>query len=159
MSWEKGRTTIEEMLANGSLEQVAADESEARHLVNRARTHLATAASTAEIDPEIAYDALYAAARKALTAVLVEQGLRPTRTGGHEAAIQAAEAQLVPPMGDTLRPFRRLRRRRAEGDYSGAAVAVHADDVRSDLPAATAIVDMAITLLEADGLTVFVPRR
>ena len=29
-------------------------------------------------------------ARKALTAVLIQQGLRPTREGGHEAALQAA---------------------------------------------------------------------
>ena len=58
---------------------------------------------------------LYAAARKALTAMLRQQGLRPTRSGGHEAVIVAAEAQLVPPLGEVLRPFRRLRRARGGG--------------------------------------------
>jgi hypothetical protein len=70
VSWEKGREVIEDLLEEG------------RHLLAKARTHLATATATAEADPEIAYDALYAAARKALTALLVEQGLRPTREGG-----------------------------------------------------------------------------
>jgi HEPN domain-containing protein len=157
VTWEKGRASIEALLRQGHLEQVIANPDEARHLLGRARTHLSTAAETAELDPEIAYDALYGAARKALTALLVEQGLRPTREGGHEAAIQAAEAQFVPPMGDALRPYRRLRRRRAQGDYLGAEVAIHADDVHADLPAATAIVDLADKLLATGKLTVFTP--
>jgi Rad3-related DNA helicase len=158
MTWAKGREAIEDLLRRGHLEQIIADPDEAHHLVSRARTHLSTAAATAEADPEIAYDALYAAARKALTALLVQQGLRPTREGGHEAAIQAAGAQMVPPMGDTLRPYRRLRRRRGQGDYLGAEVAIHSDDVHADLPAAAAVVDLAEKLLATGKLTVFTPR-
>ena len=157
MTWEKGRDVIEELLAHGHLEGVIGNPDEARHLISRARTHLSTAGATAETDPEIAYDALYAAARKALTALLIEQGLRPTREGGHEAVIQAAEAQLAPPMGDTLRPYRRLRRRRGQGDYLGAEVAIHRDDVDVDLPAASAIVDLAGKLLTTGKLTIFRP--
>ena len=74
----------------------------------KARAHLRTAAAVADDDSEIAYDALYAAARKALTTLLVQQGLRPTRAGGHEVTIEAATAQLVPLLGDVLRPFPRL---------------------------------------------------
>lgn len=158
MTWAKGRDSVEDLLQRGHLEQVVANPEESRHVVGRARTHLSTAADTADGDPEIAYDALYAAARKALTALLVEQGLRPTREGGHEAAIQAAEAQLVPPMGDTLRPYRRLRRRRGQGDCLGAEVAIHPDDVHADLPAAAAIVELAEKLLATGKLTVFRPR-
>ncbi len=157
MSWEKGREVIERLLEAGHLEQVVANPDEARHLISRARQHLITAAKAAADDPEIAYDALYAAARKALTALLVEQGLRPTRDGGHEVVIEAAEAQLSPPMGDTLRPYRRMRRRRGEGDYQGLEVAIHADDIHADLPASEAIVDMAETLLGTGKLTVFTP--
>ena len=71
---------------------------------------------------EIAYDALYAAARKALTAVLQQpqQGLRPTQAGGNEAVIYAAEAQLIPPLRDVLKPFRLMRRTRGSGDYLAA---------------------------------------
>jgi len=156
MSWAKGRDVIEDLLARGHLERVPANEDEAAHLLSKARAHLRTAGTVADDDPEIAYDALYAAARKALTALLVQQGLRPTRAGGHEVTIDAATAQLVPPLGDVLRPFRRLKRRRGQGDYAGSEDQIHPEDIHADLPAATAIVDAAERILPQ--LTVFVRR-
>jgi len=159
MSWGPGKQTIEDLLRHGKLEHTIANPAEARHLLDKARTHLRTALTNADADPEIAYDALYAAARKALTAILVQQGLRPTRTGGHEAVIDAVEAQLVPPMGDTLRPYRNLRRMRASGDYLGATSALHPDDIHRDHPAAVAIVDMADKLISSGSLPVFSPGR
>lgn len=81
MSWPKGVDVIEDLLVRGHLERVPADPDEAVYLLERARQHLATAQREAQQDPEIAYGALYAAARKALTAVLRHQGLRPTRQG------------------------------------------------------------------------------
>ncbi|MDQ1295965.1 MAG: hypothetical protein QG608_3852 [Actinomycetota bacterium] len=157
MSWEKGRDTIEGLLLRGHLEQVPGNEKEAGHLLAKARSHLNTAQMVSGTDPEIAYGALYAAARKALTALLVQQGLRPTRAGGHEAAIEAAHAQLVPPLGDVLRPMRRIKRRRNSGDYSGAEDQLHEEDIEADLPAASAVVDAVTRLLPQ--MTVFVPRR
>jgi len=157
VTWGQGRAVVEDMLRRGHLERVPANRNESTHLLTKARIHLTTAAAIAGSDPETAYDALYSAARKALTAILVEQGLRPTREGGHEAAISAVEAQMDPPMGGTLRPYRRLRRRRGQGDYYGAADQVHPDDVALDLPAAAAIVDMAETLCRSGVLTVFTP--
>lgn len=88
--------------------------------------------------------------------MLRQQGLRPTRAGGHEAVITAAEAQLVPPAGAVLRPYRRLRDRRNRGDYLASEGAVEPDDVRADLRAATAIVEAAGQVVPA--LPVFVPR-
>lgn len=143
MSWPKGAEIIQELIDHGHLEQVPANPDEAAYLIDRARLHLKTARSLAEMDPEIAYDALYAAARKALTAVLRQQGLRPTREGGHEVVIQAAEAQLVPPAGPILRPYRRLRRVRGAGDYQASEGAVHPEDVDADLPIAEKIVNAA----------------
>lgn len=156
MTWGKGAAVIERLLGAGHLERVIADPKEAEHLLSRSRTHLATAASAAAGDPEIAYDAVYAAARKALTAVLVQQGLRPTRVGGHEVVIQAAEAQLVPPLGDVLKPFRRLRRLRAGADYLTSEGALSVEDVLADLPVARAIVDAAAKVVP--NMPVFVPR-
>lgn len=156
MSWDKGRDIIEDLLDRGHLERVPANEDEAAHLLDKARAHLRTAAAVAHDDPEIAYDALYAAARKALTALLVQQGLRPTRAGGHEVTIEAATAQLVPPLGEVLRPFRRLKRRRGQGDYAGSEDQIHPEDIAADLPAAEAIVYAASRVLPQ--LTVFVPR-
>lgn len=157
MSWPKGADMIEDLLRRGHLEQVQADPDEAAYLLERARNHLQTAESLAEDDPEIAYDALYAAARKALTAMLRQQGLRPTRDGGHEAVIEAAEAQLVPPAGPILRPYRRLRRTRGEGDYQASEGAVHPEDVRADLPVAASIVQAAADVVS--HMVVFTPRR
>jgi hypothetical protein len=156
MSWDKGRDVIEDLLDRGHLEQAPGNESEAEYLIAKARAHLQTAVAVADDDPEIAYDALYAAARKALTALLVQQGLRPTRAGGHEVTIEAATAQLVPPLGDVLRPFRRLKRRRGQGDYAGSEDQIHPEDIAADLPASEAIVDAASRVLPQ--LTVFVPR-
>lgn len=156
MTWNKGREVIENLLAQQHLERVPADPDEAQYLIDRARRHLQTAVREADDDPEIAYDALYAAARKALTAVLMQQGLRPTRAGGHEVVIQAAEAQLVPPLGAVLRPFRRLRRQRGQGDYMASEGAIAGDDVRADIPSAAAIVDAAARVIPE--MTVFVAR-
>ncbi len=157
MSWEKGIEVIEALLRAGRLEQVIANPDEAHYLLDRAHTHLATAAKTAIDHPEIAYDALYAAARKALTALLVQQGLRPTRAGGHEAVIQAAQAQLVPPLGPVLKPYRRLRRVRGGGDHLTSQGALSADDVTVDLPVATAIVEAAVKVVP--NMPVYTPRR
>ena len=157
MSWDKGRDVIQDLLDRGHLERVPADEAEAEYLLEKARAHLGTAGAVAQTDAEIAYDALYAAARKALTALLVQQGLRPTRAGGHEVVIEAATAQLVPPLGEVLRPFRRLKRRRGDADYAGSEDQIHPDDIDADLPAAEAIVDAAARVLPQ--LTVFVSRR
>ncbi len=157
MIWNKGQDTLEDLLSKAHLEQVVANPDEAAYLLARARHHLGTAAREASTDPEIAYDALYAAARKALTAVLRQQGLRPTRTGGHEVVIQVAEAQLVPPLGPVLRPYRRMRRIRGQGDYMASEGAITADDVRADLPAATAIVAAAEKVVPQ--MPVYVRRR
>ncbi len=78
MSWDKGRDVIEDLLRRGHLERVPGNQSEAQHLLSKALSHLETAQRVADLDPEIAYGALYAAARKALTALLIQQGLRPT---------------------------------------------------------------------------------
>lgn len=157
MTWNKGRDVIEQLLVQKHLDQVPANAEEAQYVIDLAQRHLHTAAREADDDPEIAYDALYAAARKALTALLMQQGLRPTRAGGHEVVIQAAEAQFVPPLRDVLRPYRRLRRQRAEGDYLASEGAINPNDVRADLQAAVAIVDAATRVMPE--LTVFSRRR
>lgn len=157
MSWPKGAEVIEELLRRGHLERVPANPDDAAYLLGKAQTHLESATTLCESDPELAYDALYAAARKALTAVLRQQGLRPTRAGGHEAVIEAVEAQLVPPAGPILRPYRRLKRTRGGGDYEASEGEVHPDDVRADLPVAEKIVTAAADVVP--HMPVFTPRR
>jgi hypothetical protein len=134
MRWEQGRPAIERMLAAGELQGVPASRERADRLVNQARAHLASARAVCTEDPHGAYALSYDAARKALTAILENQGLRPTSRGGHLAVYEAACAQLDPPMGKVLRPFDRMRRRRHDAEYPPTdAPEITPVDIRDDL--------------------------
>jgi len=96
-----------------------------------------------------AYALLYDAARKALTAILENQGLRPTSRGGHLAVYHAVRAQLDPPMGRTLLPFDRMRRRRHDVEYPPAgAPELASEDVTDDVPKVTALLELAQRVLD-----------
>ncbi len=146
IAWGQGRSTIDQMLASGQLERVPPNREASDALLDKASTHLLSAATLAASDVELAYDALHAANRKALTAILLVQGLRPTRDAGHTGAFEAVRAQLHPPLGQTLAPYTRIRRARNAGDYLDELPAT-ADDVTADLPLCRAIVDMAVKLV------------
>jgi len=149
MKWDQGRTVIERMLADQQLQQVPASREQADRLIAQARTHLASAGDIQAADPLGGYALIYDAARKALTAVLENQGLRPTTRGGHLAAYDAVRAQLDPPLGKTVRPFDRMRRQRNEAECPPSnAPALTATDVREDIPKAAAIIDLAERVLD-----------
>lgn len=135
------------MLASGQLERVPPNRDAAEALLNKARTHLKSAAALAASDVELAYDALHAANRKALTAILLVQGLRPTREAGHTGVFDAVLAQLHPPLGPRLAPYTRIRRARNAGDYLDELPAT-ADDVLADLPLSREIVDVAVRVTD-----------
>ncbi|MEU4237582.1 hypothetical protein [Actinoplanes sp. NPDC026619] len=69
---------MDAMLARGELERVAPSRDHADLLLSQARRHLTSAAIIAEADPAGGYQLLYDAARKALAAVLENQGVRAT---------------------------------------------------------------------------------
>jgi hypothetical protein len=136
-------------LAEGSLEAVPVNRGMAARLLRQSNNHLATGRSAAQSDPEGAEALVYDAARKALVAVLVCQGLRPTSRGGHLAVYEAARAQLDPPMGGVLRPFERLRRRRNRQEYPhDDEPSMQSADALEDADAAGAIVAIAERLVE-----------
>ena len=111
--------------------------------------HLDSARVISEADPVGAFQLLYDAARKALSAVLENQGLRATSRGGRLAVRDAVSAQLDPPLGSVLRPFDRLRRRRNQAEYpSGEHPAVEADDVERDLIKVEKIVEVTVHVLD-----------
>jgi len=149
MKWQQGRADIDKMLADGELERVQASREHADQLLNQAQRHLASAEFTCTLDPEGAYGTLYDAGRKALWAILANQGLRPTTKGGHLAVYHAAKAQLDPPMGQQLRPFDRMRRQRHDAEYPQIDTPeLHPDDIRDELPKIRAIVDIAERVLD-----------
>src|SRR6266487_6168522 len=133
MRWEQGRAAIERMLADGELQRVPASREQADRLLIQAKTHVTSAVLVCGDDPAGGYALAYDAARKALTAILENQGLRPTTRGGHLAVYEATRAQLDPPMGQALRPFDRIRRQRHDVEYPPTdAPQISADDVRED---------------------------
>lgn len=142
MAWEQGRATVESLIKTGMLERVPPNLSAAQSLVEVAETHLASALTLAETDTVLAYDALHGANRKALSAILLAQGLRPTRAGGHIAVHDAVHAQLEPPVGRDLSAYHRVRRARNAGDYREEHDAA-ADDILADHPGCQKIVDIA----------------
>jgi hypothetical protein len=149
MHWQQGRETIDGMISRRELEQVPASRSHAELLLAQAHRHLASARAIVDTDATGAYQLLYDAARKALNAVLENQGLRATSRGGHIAVLDAVSAQLDPPLGGILRPFDRLRRRRNQAEYPSAGQPTFsAEDVARDLPKVEEMVDAALKVLD-----------
>ncbi|MFJ6483092.1 hypothetical protein ACIQK6_23670 [Streptomyces sp. NPDC091682] len=142
--WNQGRSTVDALIAGGGLERVPASREAAEAELVRARTHVGSARQLAATDPEGAYTLAYDAARRALAAVLQNQGLRATSRGGHTVIYEAVRAQLDPPLGSMLRPFNRMRARRNEVEYrSSEAPAVTPEEVTADLAKVEVLVELA----------------
>ena len=149
MRWNQGRTTIDRLIADGELQRVPPSREHADQLLAQARRDLASAEQLRGSNPKRAYESLYDAARMALTAVLENEGLRPTTRGGHLAPFAAVTAQLDPPLGAVLRPFDRMRRTRNRSEYpSFTTPEVTADNVTADLATARGIVDTCEGVLD-----------
>lgn len=149
MRWEQGRETIERMLADGELQRVMASRTQADRLLAQARAHVVSATKVLDDDPAGGYALAYDAARKALTAILENQGLRPTTRGGHLAVVEAVRAQLDPPLTRPLRRFNRMRSRRNDAEYPPTdAPEISAGDVQEDQAAAAEFIDIATRVLD-----------
>jgi len=111
--WTRGEAEVEQLIARRDLEPVAGAAADGMPLLEQARRTAATAASLVSADAHSAHVLAYDAARFACIALLAQQGLRVTSSGGHYAVEQAIRAQF----GDGFRPFGALRRRRNELEY------------------------------------------
>lgn len=132
MSWPSGKDDIRRLLQADHLQKVTPAADSATELLLAAQRHLTSAIALSEDDPDSAYTLLYDAARKSLAAVLLAQGLRATRRGGHYALEEAIRAQFTePPPRDAFRSFGRLRRTRNQVEYENIS-SVTIDDVRAD---------------------------
>jgi hypothetical protein len=109
--WPRGEAQIEQLIANKQLQQVIGGQANGAHLLQKASSRtLETAGKIEDQDPDSAYVLTYDAARYCGTAILAQQGLRPTTSGGHYAVEVALRAQF----GDGFRPFGAIRRKRNE---------------------------------------------
>jgi hypothetical protein len=148
-----GRSVIEQMLNTRQLERVPASRDLADIYIGQARAALVSAARVSDDDPRSAYSILYDSARFALTAVLENQGLRPTNNlGAHRVVYDAVMAQLEPPKGPTIRPFNEMRRMRHSVEY-GEIHIPDDRDVADTIPLVEDIIDMAVRVL--DDMPVF----
>jgi hypothetical protein len=111
--WARGVAEVEQLVARGDLERVSGAAADGTPLLEQARKTAATAAGLVSSDAYSAYVLAYDAARFACIALLAQQGLRATTSGGHYAVEQAVRAQF----GDGFRPFGAFRRRRNELEY------------------------------------------
>ena len=111
--WPRGEVDLEQLIATNQLQQVIGGQANGAYLLEKAARTLRTAGEIAAGDPDNAYVLAYDAARHAGTALLAQQGLRPTTTGGHYVIEVALRAQF----GEGFRPFGAMRRRRNELEY------------------------------------------
>jgi hypothetical protein len=117
--WPVGEAEVQNLIDEGELQQVAPSDEHADFLLDQADIHLISAAKLVNDDPSGALAMLYDAARKAMTAPLARQGLRPTSKNGHRAVQEGVEAQLGANARKVVRTFRALRLRRHDSEYPG----------------------------------------
>lgn len=147
--WDRGRAEIDRLIDRSRLTRVVANRGLAESHLVQARTHLTAAATVRDLDPAGAFTLTYDAARLALAAILVNQGLKPRGEGAHAVLLEVAIAQLEPPRQSEMREFDWMRRLRNDTQYPdiGRASAT-VDDVDQAIPAAQAILDRAARLIE-----------
>ena len=157
MSWERGRNVVERLLADGELERLAPSPEMAQRLLKDGGAHVGLASRGTKDDPAGALQLAYDAARKAATALLVAQGLRPTTRGGHIAALDAARAQFNDKGGVAVfGRINRLRRRRHDSEYpSEDSPAITTADADRALDITRDAIAAATKLLATDKIRPF----
>lgn len=157
MTWPRGKDAIDGMLERQELERIPACTELAERLLDQARKALLVAHFAFNNEAHYSgYSDLYDGVRKAITAVLQIQGLRPTRQGGHIAVIEAATAQFEPVLGKLLRSADRMRALRNEYEYPDGNTYIDPDVAHSDLGKAGEIIQACEKLVD-HGLPVFIP--
>lgn len=142
--WPQGEAQIEQLIATKQLQQVIGGQANGAHLLLKASRTLETASAVAGEDPDSAYVLAYDAARYSGTALLAQEGLRPTTSGGHYVVEVALRAQF----GEGFRPFGAMRRRRNELEYpTGPGETTSHDEAQKAIKDAEALLLAARQLL------------
>lgn len=110
---------VEALISQGRLERVSADRQVALARLAEAERHLVSATRLMDDDLIGAYVLLYDAARKAIDAHMLANGLRAVnRVGAHEAVARYAEAVFARSRHrDAVARFDRMRRTRNRAEY------------------------------------------
>lgn len=146
--WKRGDLTIQRLLGAGELDLISKAAADGAAVLDQARRRLKIAQAAQAIDPDGAYTNSYDAARLAATALLAQQGLRPTQAGGHRAVEEALLAQF----GSGFSKFSVLRRRRHELDYPGTTYSEASENEAQDaVDTASLFVETAAKILPELG--------
>jgi len=142
--WAPGAERVKQLIGTGDLQKVQGAEANGQPLLDKAARTLASAHALLEVDPDSSYSLAYDAARFACTALLAQQGLRPTTSGGHYAVEQVVRAQFQ----THFQSYGTLRRRRHELEYPTAPDGGTAPEEAAEAcEAAQAILEAADKLL------------
>ena len=157
-SWPVGRETIIELLEKGHLERVVPNSDFAYRLVAEAHAHMKSVEKIIGFDYSGAYQLGYDAVRKACTALLAQQGLRPTTTGGHIAVVVAIRAQFNGQYGSpAFSKVDSLRRGRADSQYPQSTTpSVSKDDATYCRETAQEIIVAVDKVFASDKLESFI---
>jgi len=146
--WTRGEQIIERLITTGEMDTLNKATSDGLPVLEQARRRLKVASAALAIDPDGAFTNAYDAARLAATALMTQQGLRPTITGGHRAIEEALVAQF----GEGFSRFKVLRRRRHELDYPDAAYSeASAEEAQDAINTAELFVEKAAQILPELG--------
>ncbi len=138
--------SVDALLRSGRIERVPADPASSRDRIAACEQHLRSADLLAEVDPAMAYAALYDAARKALTAHMLAHGYRAAnRAGAHETVGLYGATEVADSTGSVLR-FQAMRFKRNRSEYHD--VPVGRQEVAADLNRARDIVEAVRRALE-----------
>lgn len=111
--WTQGRDEVKRALADKELSTITGAAADGEALVEKAERTLRSAVTVLADDPDTAYSLAYDAARFCGTALLAQQGLRPTTGGGHLVVVNVLRAQF----GNRFSMLNTMRRRRHALEY------------------------------------------
>ena len=139
-TWTTGKELIRSLIDNGDLKPVDPDRDGAQMILDHAENHLVSASKITKTDPQGSIAMSYDAARKAMVAVLIAQGLRAVGKDTHKITAEAIEAQLGR-VAHVVRPFHRMRQDRREAEYYNKMTEYLARDAEQTLMDAASIVE------------------
>jgi len=144
IKWDRGRAEVEQLLKQSRLTPVHPNRELADEYIATAKQRLEAVEAIRTIDPSGAFVLAYDAARLALAAILVNQGLRPRGEGAHAVLLEVVVAQLEPPRREEFRQFSWMRQLRNDTQYPDVdRPTATADDLEQAIPAAAQIIESA----------------
>lgn len=127
-------TDVSDLITEGLIERVPVDVETAGMWLDAAQRHLVAAQRVIDVDPEGAYSLQYDAARKAVAAIMLSEGLRArAMPGSHRAVAEfARRIDATSPARKHLRRFDAMRRNRNRIEYGATTIGsqVVADDLQ-----------------------------